>query len=193
MDYGVGLHLYELYGQNATLKRMFAKGKNTYNAQKLRAELERIVEAFQPLAEAATAIPRREIRSVERIENAPEEIAALEKKWRSLYAEMAFLHSKLDSCQRDDERGTMALRILSLDKEINEIIDQLSYYKQHGKLPDPMPDEGKVLESLDRAVLEKMRKNLIANISHAKAGRRSADNLAAMIERKELITHILEK
>lgn len=191
-DYSIGVQLYELYGENMTLKRTFTKGKNSYNAEKLCAELKRIWEDFKPLEQVATATPRREMRSTERIENAPEEVKALEKQWRSYYGEMAFLHGKLDSCQDQKERGAMALRILSLDRQINEIIDNLSYFKEHGKLPEPLPDEGQLLAKLDRAVLEKMRRNLIANISHAKAGRRCADNIESMISKRDLITTILD-
>lgn len=196
-DYALGVALYKEYGDNAALKTMFATTQTAFSAKKLAASLTAIADALRQSAELAAK--ERETQSLQktiaRIDQSldNETVIALDKQAKSQYAQAAFLHGQLRHAPTDEQRKTLAFQILDLFEAVSQGFERVDYYKEFGHLPPPPSEEEQELQSLDRAVLEKMRRNIIANISHARAGRRRAENIPILEQRKEMIERILNQ
>lgn len=82
-------------------------------------------------------------------ENAPDEIRDLEKKWKGMYKEASFLHSRLAIVP--EGRKDAAFRILELFKQIEPIWQMLNQYKASGKLPEVVqPKKTSIADSMKR-------------------------------------------
>jgi hypothetical protein len=191
-DYGEGVALYDIYGSSAMLKRLFASAQSRFNAQKLTKELQQLYTQKQATAQATAPVARVAPRTLGKSSSTNPDVQSIESQWRKLYAEASHLHATLFACTSEGERGIKALLICSHFDKIQEAWHQLDYFKEYGHLPEPMPPEAQELRGLDRAILEKMRRNLIANISHARAGRKRPENIPRWEQRRDLIQALLE-
>jgi hypothetical protein len=65
----------------------------------------------------------------------PSPIQALEKQWKQIYKERAFLKNRLELIASDSERKEAAFQILAMTEQITNIHTDLDYFKKHGILP----------------------------------------------------------
>ncbi|SFC71276.1 hypothetical protein SAMN05421780_108190 [Flexibacter flexilis DSM 6793] len=195
-DYALGVALYQQYGNNAALLSLFATPSN-FAHKKLVEALSGIAETLRQAAKSA-----QQARETQAIQNSVahlsqsldnETVISIDKQAKSQYAQASFLHGQLRYASNDEERKALAFQILELFDSLSQGFETVDYYKEFGHLPPPPSHEEQQLQALDRAVLEKMRRNLIANISHARAGRKRAENIDVWQQRRAMIERILSQ
>ncbi|MBA3899387.1 MAG: hypothetical protein H0X62_04115 [Bacteroidetes bacterium] len=104
-DYKTGILLYQKWGKNDTLKRVFARGESSFNKKKLLAELEKLAPVKPVRSEASPIISK----------SSYDDPALV-----PLYREQSMLHNQLTRMSRE-ERKTAAFRILNIADEIEGI------------------------------------------------------------------------
>jgi len=136
-EYTDGVKLYEKFGTDNFLKRLFAKGFGKYNRDRLRSELEKLNQVLQdPPAPAA----RFTIENSSAYDTLPLEIKELNSKKDSAFKEMRDLHSRLLLMSPRD-RSIATFRILDLEKQVKHMWQKLDHYAEHKKIApeDPLP------------------------------------------------------
>jgi chromatin segregation and condensation protein Rec8/ScpA/Scc1 (kleisin family) len=130
-----GVALYEQYGSNSVLKRMFALGESVYNRRKLQEAMESLLG--QPTRDEntdKTATVTPEIPEKPLLESKQRLLENLDAQWKPLYKKASYLHSQLEHVTRP-ERLAYSLTILSLFKQIQSYWNQKKYVEQHEALP----------------------------------------------------------
>lgn len=151
-NYVAGVKLYLQFGTDKMLKRLFSSEECTdFKKKRLTAVLEELISEKKQVEVKAVIAKEKliEKHQAERVlgNGWSAEMDELEKalynKWKPIFLKMMDLTSRLDPVARagvtDDgmriQAGVMALQILDLDDECDEIYDQRDHYQQYGKLP----------------------------------------------------------
>lgn len=156
-DYQQGCALHSNLSNNAFLKAIFAQGPTTFNRSKLRQELERIL-AEKPVEVKSKVITDQEYAEL------PEEGKAIQKEWKSWYAEMNSLRHQLTNHMTENARHELALKILYLDSNIREAWKKIDYWRKYGEFPK-IADDIENLKALPVLDLVKRKNNLATYIS----------------------------
>jgi|SRR6185312_8907080 len=152
-NYTVGCILYNRYGTDEELKKLFEKGKTDYTEKKL-------VECLKAIAEPSAKLQRPERTTMNHEVFPPSSnkvIHSLRGQWMPLFTEMnykrheldKFLFQKTDAAMR--RRAKLAMEILSLEKQCMRIWQQRDHYIEFGHLPsqqktEPVVDPMKIVE-----------------------------------------------
>lgn len=146
-DYASGVKLYQKYGSSDLLKRIFAKGPNRYNEERLEDEL---IAIFEDHEEEDPRIPdppsppkpdpkKKGIYPSDDYNSLPDQIQKKIQRVKYLYKVNGSLVSQLDVITDDHDRAIMANTVLDQDDEIRTLLEQIDHFKAHGKIPDPSP------------------------------------------------------
>lgn len=195
-NYEAGRLLYEKYGRNHNLKRIFTRGPNNFNTPKLLQELQMILNrAISREAEAADkkviaigqklsnkkneqapgSLPKSSDfiktgpgpKKPIRIDQLPPRLRELAVKKGDLYREVAYLHSQLLHLD-EVKRKEACRRIIENGDKIRAIWEELDYYHDHGK-EKPIEAAGKKIELPENPVtLHQQLLNLRSRLSKAR-------------------------
>lgn len=200
-DYNQGVLLYEKYGKNMAQLNVFKKRGDTqrnrenliYELSKLAASEEGykkpvVMPAIQiPIAQAPAddkakhlkaSIPEDHILYVKEAEAVckdKEEYMRIEKEWKTKYREASHFHAQLKELKGDDQanqRKELAFKILDHFDDIIQKQKLCDLYKEHGKMPDKLPEVAE-----DPEELIKHRNNLRTYISKAKKGKKPKEKI----------------
>jgi hypothetical protein len=200
-DYEAGWQLYAALGENDRLKRMLGSGANHYNREALAWELTKLARAgggqlsvvscqlavgsidasaaakdtgsTLEISETATFSLQKDTSSTEKGTKLLDELKA---EQRLLYDERAGVHAQLEGAASEEERRLMAVRVMSLSRQLNTNWDTYHYVEAHGELP-PAPAAAPGLDQLSPADLLKRRNNLRSQVSKLKKLPHRADDL----------------
>lgn len=131
-DYGIGVKLFEHFGQSNFLKQMFAKGETDFNQERLQDELRQLSEAVPDAQQAQVMF---KIASSSEYDALPEQIKKLEQEKTEKFKRMAYLHSQLLNQKTDKQRYELAKEILELDRFLQDAWAKLDHYAEHGTMP----------------------------------------------------------
>jgi hypothetical protein len=142
--YVIGARLYEMYGDNDLLKKMFsAETVTDYKKKRLATELQKIIDDSptqeQPAGSTGQPVPvptTKHARAWRKEDNKNDIELSLWEEYRIIHKQMDDLRSQLLLIPNDQERKTAALKILRLDDQLDEIISNRNYYLNHGTLPN---------------------------------------------------------
>ena len=165
-NYDLGVKLYLQFGDNDLLKRLFQEKPPTpFKIQKLHEALEDLL--IKP-EKSKQAEPKKETVIVSRLKeeakqqeqfktkkiydagwskDMDEVEQAIHLQWKPVFLEMMELCSKVGDVAREGmtdpykeiAAGKMALRILDLDDQCDELYSQRDHYLANGSLPDQRP------------------------------------------------------
>lgn len=180
-EYNDGLMLYHKYGNNFNLKRVFDKGPNEYNQEKLLSELEAIKHVGEQVVNTVVVIgvpsPSEPVnvpaqndtydRSKLLVPEKPEKYHQLHNRWKAAYREASHLHqTKLGMDMHKNDRAKAVFRIMEIfEKEITPIWDMLDFFEENGHWPENL-NEPK--EYTTPAEMLKRRNNLRTYITKFK-------------------------
>lgn len=168
--YETGIALYDEYGTNSTLKKLFAAGKSYYTEKKLDQELSKLEIPFykkQP-AEVKTSFSKKKII----VENLPDNLKAEQEQLGPIIREIALLNARLDLVASDKERAVLAFRIVDLVHQRRGIYYCLDYFQANGKqMPNALVNVTEQIEpvanELEILRLKNQRKLIASQISKA--------------------------
>lgn len=123
-DYITGVEFYCRYGQNETLKKVFAFGKTPYTSSKLKKELENIQHIKIKLSKYAKPTIVRE--------KLPTELKAEYDKLKALIQEISYKNAQLELLPSNGARLSTAKEILTAAAKRREIFNRLDYFNIHG-------------------------------------------------------------
>lgn len=138
-NYLYGTILYQKYGADEALKKLF-QNRTNYTEAKLLECLQQLVsdEVIAPAPIVSTAVMPDSTDKTEQ---------ALKDQWMPLYTKMNYLRHQLDihlddlSEDADIARGRLAKDILQLEKDCMAIWMQRNFYRAHGNLPGKSSEE----------------------------------------------------
>lgn len=172
-SYDTGVQLYRKYGNNELLKRVFARGADRYNHKKLVAELRAICEAEPDTVVISSAVAADAV------------LVELDRQWREIYRNSAYLHSQLLHMTKKD-RSRTALQILDDMQTVEKCWDQIDYFNMHGRLKSDTPAPAQIREMPLRKLIDR-RYSLRSSISkHAGRMKRLTDPVAIAQKKKYL-------
>lgn len=157
-NFDAGAKLYELYGDNKLLKKLFAERPvSKYKEDTLTNELQKLLSKKADVKEKAVIQEKKKIDRVQQekqpdhgwSKNMDEVEAALHAQWKPLFAEMMDRCSRMEDLaiagrtnkQKKAESCRNVLRILRLEKMCDDLYEQRDNYKADGTLP-VKKDEG---------------------------------------------------
>ena len=167
-----GRVLFNQFGKDESLKKLFAAGETVESADKL-------LEALQALAKCGSFTAVVIETAVDKKTNVTEEMMlgndaveeAIQKDWKAHYTNMNQLRGQLDAYGSDNSPKTIAAcnnicaDILREERYINYCWEKLDYYRIHGKLPEDkeddivIPDDPVKLAKFIQAVTRNIRRN----------------------------------
>jgi hypothetical protein len=135
LSYQQGVAIYTKYGDNATLKKMFADAEDDYSIKKLHKELQAIEKRLKLNADnnAYKSFTQSKLKGKINVEILPTHLRELYHKLSSLIREMALLHSRLTLYPTDAERFEASAKIIELSEERRIIFTRCDYFMEHGK------------------------------------------------------------
>ncbi|MDO7849227.1 hypothetical protein Q5H92_22880 [Hymenobacter sp. M29] len=200
-DYEAGRQLYAALGDNDRLKRLFADGPTRYNREAVAWELTKLARAGSgqlsvisyQLAVISIDASAAEKDTSSEPESSPNATFSLQKdtssaekgtelldelkaEQRGLYDERAGVHAQLEGAKDEEERRLMAVRVMTLSRQLNTNWETYHYVEAHGELP-PAPAPAPGLDQLAPADLVKKRNNLRSQASKLKKQPHRADDL----------------
>jgi hypothetical protein len=148
--YEVGVQLYQKHGTNSYLKQRFALGPNDYNKNKLREELQKLLQVTpDPLPvptekskKVATNVPTSQPVIINKAQDT-KTYHALIKKRDHTYLELNQLMEQKHYLPEGNELRLCCLSIISKHQTLTEIWAKLDYYEEHERFPDQMPERVK--------------------------------------------------
>jgi hypothetical protein len=168
-EYQLGVALYNTYGDNEAMKKMFEQGYSEYRQ-------ERLVQALAAIKEPNTI-------SIPIIEQPKAAIVSFGKflmpelkveenkdpyraQWIPLFNEMKNLGARLSDAPNDLVRGAMAHKILTLERQCMALWEKRDYFLTNGRhIPE---EETKADVVTDTNKLQKRLNNLRCYITKAK-------------------------
>lgn len=149
-NFNTGIILYEVYGTDDTLKRMFAQGHSILRQKKLEEAMQgllttRAQEQVVRIDKTDTYVTVKRDRLPENSTNTADD--PYRDKWLPLFKEMNLLRHQLRLMPTTEERGAAAHRILDLEDECRKWWDRRDYEQRTGqKMPDTEPKANTVTD-----------------------------------------------
>lgn len=198
-DYNKGVQLYQKYGRNFNLMRVFLRGEDEYNREKLLYELDIIkhqadqlpisigkqVNIVEAASNAAAKMPEYD-RTKLIVEEKPDKYNELHKRWRAAFKLASHLHqTKLVMDIHKNERAAATAKIMELfENEISPCWDMIDYFDKNGHFPENLKEKK---EYSTPAEMLKRRNNLRTYITKFKDDvKKMAQVEAWTMELKEL-------
>jgi hypothetical protein len=193
-DYNSGVKLFEKHGGSAVKVAFFGKGETELRREMLIEAItllqEKFIEEEQPKL-PEDLFPQKKIASDQEYELFTPEVKNIIQKVKDLYsiakAKKAQILKEPDKLQR----GILANEVRDCDEESSELLAQVDYFKEHGKLPI-ISDIAKYVESLTEADLYKRIMAIRPKISRYKKNVHKQEELAQLTEEYNLIMKKLD-
>lgn len=162
-NYKTGVKLYTIYGSDLLLKRSFLEPETEFKRKRLEEELEKLIRPATPGRAASAApvgkpvirvqlqpapqTPQDSVKKYLWSENPDDVERSIHGRWKPLFVEMMDLVSRVGETSRSGEQfpgmaaeaGRMALRILDLDDQLEDIYAERKHYLEHGRLMEKHP------------------------------------------------------
>lgn len=159
-DYATGVKLYSIYGSDMLLKRSFLEPETEYKRKRLEQELSRLLESSKPAPSVISPTGKKPVMRVQIPDPAapakgkyvwsekPDDVEqSIHLRWKPIFVEMMDLISRLGDIaklgekdpEKQKEAGRMALRILDLDDQVEEIYQERNHYLNTGKQLEKYP------------------------------------------------------
>lgn len=139
-NYLVGRVLYDQYGNDIALKRLFHnRGETPYNKERLLQELSAIA-INKP--SAPISAPKLALDPLHSVEPENDILKAIDKEWKPIYQRMKFLQGQMISLGTCNLPATMltakdfAEEILQLEQQCMLIWNKRDFFIDNGRLPD---------------------------------------------------------
>ncbi|MDX3913778.1 MAG: hypothetical protein QHC79_09580 [Pseudosphingobacterium sp.] len=172
-DYREGVDLYNKYGSNSFLKKLFASGPTEYNLTKLREELQAICPTQNPensqihVTKSDNSVTKAEesvtnsqnSNNSEKSDTKPspklfEYYTQLQKQKQQINRQIERNMSLLDTSRSKNVRFEAAKQILQLDSRKRGIWAKIDYYEEHGRFPDPVALQPVKTDELQRLYVQ---------------------------------------
>ncbi|MCK9402907.1 MAG: hypothetical protein M0Q26_05880 [Chitinophagaceae bacterium] len=144
-NFTVGLHLYNLYGDDNGLKNLFDSiGETPFTKQKMEQGLQAICDTRKRPPEPIQESVLKQMPAGD-----TDILKSIEKEWKPLYKQMVFKQHQMQAYGKDNSTETrtackeLANEILSLEQQVMRIWDKRTYYEKHGRLPDIEEEQDK--------------------------------------------------
>lgn len=166
----VGSTLYKTFGTNQALKELLTKGETPFCNDLLAKEFESMLQTGLPVQ---PVVETKVVETRVMPETATDEVLqAISNEWKPLYKRMSYLQHSLDkefddmnSAEAIAYRYPIALEVLDLEQQINQLWSKRDHYIKEGKLP--FVPEVKVELPTDPveagAVINNLKKNITRN------------------------------
>lgn len=171
-DYWTGVQLYERYGTNRTLIRLFKRKESAYTRQKLAEELRKLAEKPKKQNYKVTQRYSDTAKSPVNHQELPDVLKKLDIEKGKLFKEAAQLHEQISEQMEDMPKANRLKAKDTIErnfKRIEQIWADIDYWQQHGELPEHLKetpkDEGERIRLSD---FINRRKNVPTYISKAK-------------------------
>jgi hypothetical protein len=215
-DYGKGVALYCLYGNNKQLKQLLLKGETEFTARQLKEELRQLHASALPSTIIASLEKRVETSAMaaDRCVNAvkPSANAALiehcqtaaAKAYKTLMNKRAVLlrlcqvqeWDDVNSPDKIETRGQLALELLQYNqKEVTPAYDTLDYVQEHGQLPpkaDAMGGDDTPIDVPD-VLVKPTIDNLRKNLNKIKKRPETPERIALISQHEATLNKLLER
>ncbi len=177
-DYKSGVALYDKHGTSQVVKDMLKKHENDFTREKLFSALTAIQGAEKPLKRIKTAPVDPRTR--------PDILIVKEKLKGELYAQLNHYRSKAFEAKTVRTRYRYVKKVKELERQIQELWEELDYYDQHGQL---MPKKKAV--AFDNVLDMYKRLDLLTN--YINRSKRSGDTqkVVKFMEEKNQLETIL--
>lgn len=135
LSYQQGVAIYQKYGENSALKKLFAQGEDDYSIKKLHKELLEIEKRLSATVKSNSfkTFTESKLKGKINVEILPTHLRELYHKRIQLIREIALLHSRLPLYPNDAERLAAAEKIVSLVEERRVIFTRCDYFMEHGR------------------------------------------------------------
>jgi hypothetical protein len=213
-EYEAGRLLFERFGNNKYLKKLFAGGKDDYNSIRLLSELKEILrltphvmEHEAPKKEIPPSTPtpsaadnplssdddyrvfaEKKVQDID-VKKLPEDLQILVGEKGSLIRQASSLHAKLELLPTDLDRMKAADKILNGYSRIDEIWRELDYFQTYGIR---RPKDGIDLNALSTVKLIKRRNTTRTYLSKLK-GKEKADAWLRYTDELETLNRIIKR
>jgi hypothetical protein len=172
-DYNTGVQIFLQHSKDGLLRRLFTQeGFSDYKQKKLVSLMEGLlINKPKPTAKemllAAKELPPPEKKKEPAWSSTRDDVEqSLYLQWREKYSEMVNLQARVGDISKEatkskdkskmDEAGRMALRILDLDDECDDLFWRRDFYKKNGRLPE---DEAPMVIAIDASLWYKKLHN----------------------------------
>jgi hypothetical protein len=123
-DYDDGVAFYNQYGQNNTLKKLFAAAKTPFTVEKLKAEIKNLDFIKVKISTTKPKIKR---------ELLPVQLQKEFDKLHGLIQEISYHHARLDAMPNDNARFESSKVIVSAVNKRRAIYKRIDHWLLHGK------------------------------------------------------------
>lgn len=158
--YDQGVNLYLKYGNDPTLRALFAEDYSDFKNKKLHRVLSELLENYEQPA-TKKAVQQRQVEQSPAIAHRgwpatlDPVLQTLHDQWKPLFVEMmnmqariydvALMAEQTNQVDKKEEACQLAHRILDIDEQMEQIYAQRDYYIVHGKLPETIVKEKEVV------------------------------------------------
>lgn len=211
-DYDTGVLLYNRFGINAALKRLFKEQWSAFKEDTLISALKDLYNANEPKNEATSAQQTVRVTPFNQFKHWPSDtgsdpvILALHQQWKPLFAEMMNLMHRVYDVAKQGEKNInkaieayqMAARILVLDDQIELIYAKRNFYYEHNRLPDNLedPEQEEIIDPVKIAIELANNQRYVREYKvklKKNPGHRSADKWAMLLKEKEKLVAKFKK
>lgn len=159
-DYQIGIEILKKHSKNTFLIMSLELGKDSYNENRLRKELETILERFggekeKETTKAEIVVKELQLKPSEQL-TAIDEIKEVIYHRKKLYNEAKKLHARLEYYTDENECKEACFRLVELWKEINQLWKISNFYDANNRMPNRYEQELTIeLEALSDMELNK--------------------------------------
>lgn len=152
-NYTVGTILYNQFGHDEAVKKQLATGKSDYTAKVLLESINKLLNGDEVKTAIEKQLPVHELMP----DDADMVLQALKNEWMPLYTQMNYKRHELDKYLEDEtdaantKRGTLAMEILTLEKQCISIWQKRDHYLKHKTLPGKNIDTEPVIGKFEAA------------------------------------------
>ncbi len=175
-DYTTGVDLFEKYGNNPTLLKLFRDNKNSFWEESLLSELQLIQKSDTKAIKThsgpiSPSQPRKTTERGKLPENAPKIIKDLVKEQSDLYAAAKSAHGQLKTSRSVRFRQELATHLVKYQERVKEIWQLRDYWEETGQLtselqPRPAADLFKRISNVKNYIIKHRKANNQDKVKH---------------------------
>ena len=146
-NYTVGMVLYGQFGNDESIIKQLAAGKNNYSEKLLLDKINALAEGEETKV-TGPVVSNYEVMP----DDTDKVLQSLKDKWMPMFTEMNYKRHALDKLLDDTfetsgiKRGQLAMEILNLEKNCIHVWQDRDYYLKHKTLPGVSINEEKVID-----------------------------------------------